>query len=489
MSDPRSALAGKYDLKHRFSNFGPILNSVAIDGFRGVQAEVNFEYPVTALSGFNGSGKSTIGQLLLCGYKKLTTEAGTKRFYVANFFPVSILDPQPFSGNASITYRYQTDKPGVTQDLTVARASKEWSGYKRQPERHTEYIGFTVYIPKVERRDISIYSAQSIQLSNRTDIENVSMHVSRILGFSYEEVYFQGVTANKREGELSVAKRYGALYSENNMGFGEGRVVYCVRLLETIPVQSLVVLEEPETSLHESAQYEFAKYLIDVSNRRGHQIVFSTHSSSMMNALPPAGRKLLIRTAEGVRIFDRVSSSRIKTALSAGENGHVVICVEDLFAQSLLREILRRHDISLLSSVSVIPFGDAKAVVSAKDVLEKSGAKAIAVRDADQSENVAKKILKLPGSLPPEKEIFLNADVQKALIDNYGIDFSAVLAANPDMDHHEYAEKCCSKAQTSREVLETDCIRVFLDKRGQSGSNLCVHKLLQLYTRRIQDVS
>ena len=46
------------------------------------------------------------------------------------------------------------------------------------------------------------------------------------------------------------------------MGFGEGRVLYIVDKLESAPQQSLFVLEEPETSLHENAQYELAKYLL-----------------------------------------------------------------------------------------------------------------------------------------------------------------------------------------------------------------------------------
>ncbi len=116
----------------------------------------------------------------------------------------------------------------------------------------------------------------------------------------------------------------------------------------------------------------FLKYLMDVSFRRHHQIILSTHSSIMMDALPPEARKLLVRTNNGVDVYDRVTSSRVKTALSAGESGHTVICVEDEFAQSLLREILRKKDNEILQSVVIIPFGDARAVLSAKDVLKKA---------------------------------------------------------------------------------------------------------------------
>jgi len=273
MTDVRKELTSKYEQSRRFSNFGHVITEITIGGFRGVSADITFDYPVTALTGFNGSGKSTVGQLMICGYRRLSTALTAKRFYIKDFFPVSVVDPTPFDDGASVSFKYQTDKVGVQQELTISRAKKEWSGYKRQPERNCEYVGFTVYVPKVERRDLSIYNAASLVLTEKSEIESVQKHVSKILGAVYDDVYFQGVSAKSKKGELGIASRYGASYSENNMGFGEGRVVYSVRLLETCPEQSLIVLEEPETSLHENAQFEFVKYLMDVSARRRHQIV------------------------------------------------------------------------------------------------------------------------------------------------------------------------------------------------------------------------
>lgn len=474
MADVRKALSSKYKPSNRFANFGPLIVSADINGFRGINTKLTFDYPITALTGFNGSGKSTVGQLMLCGYKKLSTSTLQKRYYVKDFFPFSVADPEPFSTDASVTYRYQTDRADQLQELTVSRKKKEWSGYKRQPERNAEYVGFTVYIPKVERRDLSIYSAANLTLTERRDIEDAAERVSRILGSGYEEIYFQGIAAKSRSSELGIAKRFGTTYSENNMGFGEGRLVYTVRLLETCPEQSLIVLEEPETSLHESAQYEFVKYLMDVVDRRHHQIIFSTHSTVMMDALPPEGRKLLIRNAEGVKVFDNVSSSRIKTALSAGESGHFVICVEDKFAQSLLREILRRYDCSLLESVEILHFGNDRAVLSAKEVITHSGKHAIAVLDADQNSDEKKGVYCLPGTQAPEKEVFHSRAAIEKLQTDYSFDFTGFQSAYSDFDHHKYAGHIAEKKNCSREVLESDCIRAFLDSVGPDWyANLC----------------
>lgn len=284
MSDKAKKLLEKYAVKNRYANFGPCLRQVIIHGFRGIQnMNVNLEFPITAISGLNGAGKSTLGQVAICAYKKPTTSIDYKRQYVKDFFPISPADPKPISDDAKLIYTYETDDFKKPQDVTISRASSAWSGYKRQPERYCYYIGFTVYIPKVERRDLSVYGGANLMFTDKREINaEVIQKMSRIIGHKYEDVTFQGVSHNDKESEIGIASRLGYSYSENNMGFGEGRVLYTVDKLETSPAQSLFIIEEPETSLHENAQYEFAKYLLDVCNRRHHQIILSTHSSVIL---------------------------------------------------------------------------------------------------------------------------------------------------------------------------------------------------------------
>lgn len=335
------------------------------------------------------------------------------------------------------------------------------------------YIGLAFYLPKVERKDLTIYAAKNIALANRTDVEHGNKWASRILGNTYEDVYFQGVKSSNRTAELGMASRLGAKYSENNMGFGEGRVIHTIRLLETCPSKSLIVLEEPETSLHEFAQYEFSKYLMDVSARRGHQIIFSSHSSAMIRALPPEGRKMLSRDENGVKVFDRLSSVHLRNALTEGHDGHLIICVEDQFASAFLRELIKRHNRDLLKRVLILPFGDAKAVKGAVTILKSSRIKAIAVRDADQASIPADSLYTLPGNEPPEKTVFLSDAGKKELTSEYGFNLDHHLTANPDTDHHHYAKIAAAKTGCQIEVLEADCIRAFLDSQDSKlGANL-----------------
>lgn len=97
-------LREKYKEANRYANFGPVIRRIRIEGFRGITGlELMPSYPVLALSGLNGSGKSTVGQLMACAYRAPTTAINYKRYYVKEFFPSSVLDPSPFATNAKVS--------------------------------------------------------------------------------------------------------------------------------------------------------------------------------------------------------------------------------------------------------------------------------------------------------------------------------------------------------------------------------------------------
>jgi len=479
VADRSKQIWDKFAPENRYANFGPVLRSVHIDGFRGISdLEVPFEYPVIAISGLNGSGKSTIGQICLCGYKKPSTATNYKRFYIRDFFPASVADPNPFHQESSVRYLYETDDPESPQELTVKRTKSEWSGYKRQPERKCFYVGFTIYIPKVERKDVSIYRGSNIKLTNRRSIpDDVKLKVGRILGQQYDGLHFQGIEHGKKSGELGIAARFGSQYSENNMGFGEGRTLYLVDLLENSPEQSLFVIEEPETSLHEHAQYELAKYFLDVCFRRHHQIIVSTHSDKILSALPSASRLLLHRDNNGVAVYQGLSSTRARALLSLGHHRDLVVFVEDDFAKLLLSEMIRKVEHTLLQAISIEAVGDTKAVRNAVLLMNRIGKNSVAVRDADKGPDVANGIFSFPGTKPPEKEVYENQQVKELLNTMFNIDIDNIIALRGIENHHKLTEGLSEAANTLPDYFRTVAIKKYLEELGIDQYEQLVHKL------------
>lgn len=473
MTRPETALAKMFDKRNLYSNFESALTHIKISGFRGIQEfEMSFEYPITAISGTNGAGKSTVAQLIACAYKKKTTDVTSRRYYVKDFFNFGKLDPAPFTDNASIQYTYATNLYGqpaagaaAIQVVTVRRTQSEWSGYKRQPERKVSYVGFTLYVPKVERKDFSVYHAQNLTLGSlRAPSEFAYSWTQTILGNSYEGFDFVSVEHQSKKTEVGRLTRNGNSYSESNMGFGEGRVMYLVDSLESAPDQSLFVLEEPETSLHPKAQYMLAKYLINVVQRKKHQVILTTHSENLMSGLPPEARKFLLRKGNSIEVIERISPSHAECFLSGYHKPALIVCVEDIFAKEVLAEIVRKVKPDLLKLIDIRPIGDAKAVAQAVSILQQDS-KAIAIRDGDKGEDTTKGLYKLPGTLPPEKEVLQCQTVQDYLKEYYQVNVQEYMRINfpEDMDHHEYYKKIADEVRASLPSLQTECIRKYVD--------------------------
>jgi predicted ATPase len=463
MNDPVPKLRGKWEENNRYANFGAILRSLRVRGFRGIEDfTLELEFPVTAISGLNGSGKSTLGQLGACGYRKPTESVGYRRHYVKDFFPVSVADPSPFVAGASVEYTYESNQAATPQAVTVTRLAKEWSGYKRQPERYVYYVGFTLYLPKVERKDLSIYRGAVIELKEERALSDAARaEVGKILNQPYDGLHFQGYSHKHREAELGMAERWGEQYSENNMGFGEGRALYMVDTFETAPEQSLFVLEEPETSLHEDAQRKLAKYLLDVAERRRHQIILSTHSSVILDALPSESRKLLYRDADGIVCYSGLTSTRARAFLAGGAAPALTVCVEDDFAKLVLTEILRRFNAPLLQACEVYPVGDKNAVRSAVELLRRLNRAAIGVRDGDIGPAPDQHLWSLPGDTAPEREVMTNPDVTATLNAEFGLDVNGFFALHEDLDIHEVPTRLAAQARVPVDALNYRAIQCY----------------------------
>jgi predicted ATPase len=296
--------------------------------------------------------------------------------------------------------------------------------------------------------------------------------MARIIGHPYDDVTFQGVSHKGNKSEVGIATRLGYSYSENNMGFGEGRILYTVDILETSPKQSLFILEEPETSLHESAQYEFTKYLLDVCLRRKHQIILSTHSSVIINALPSEARKLILRDDDGVEIKNSISSNQVRSILSSGHVRQLDICVEDLFAKVLLTEVIRSKKKELLKAVAIHEIGDKNAVREAVKVLNKTGKKAIAVRDADVGSAPQDALHSFPGTEPPEKEVFKHPDVKAFLNEKYEFNVDWILKKTDTTNHHNFAKCLALEAETEESVIRTVAIEHYILKINNEFDHL-----------------
>jgi predicted ATPase len=466
--DTRKSLAAKFKPDNRFANFGSILERVVVSGFRGISdLELPIESPVVAISGLNGTGKSTLAQLLVCAYR--ADLAIAPRHYVKDYFPISVLDPQPFTDGARVMYEYATEIRGASQQVTVSRRAVEWSGYKRQPQRQCYYVGVTSFLPKVEKRDFTVYGsgaeATMDHLSPVADGTRVAL--AHILGIAYDEAGFARVSRWGRSLDLAMVTRSTQRYSENHMGFGEGRMFYLVNLLESAPERSLFVVEEPETALHGDAQARLAQYFVDVANRRKHQIVMTTHSSSILGQLSRSSVAYLRREpGGGVSATIGLSTYQVDSYLNEHGTAGAAICVEDDFAQTLVTEVLRANAPDLLSGVNFMPVGDRKSVASAVGLFTRMGLRSVGVTDSDMTDIGANGVLSLPGYYAPEIEVFQSQAVRDLFAAApYSINVAERLATVAD--HHHYVGSLAAALTVPEDSIATEACRAFALGAGE----------------------
>lgn len=451
MSDLKQELQASFLPAKRFANYGEAIARLHIRGFRNhTNTAINIESPITAFCGVNGTGKSTILQLAAAAYK---APAGGSRYYVSTFILAGTLDKRPFLEDAAfeVTYAQPTASDGkfITRALTVSRTASAWSGYDLQPERRVAYLGIGFHMPHSERDEAykSKVQDERLRLRFQSAIENTVLEkISTILLCRYDSAHRNTLRRPyaRKSMHLVSAKRANCdQYSEANMGSGEARLYDLVTRIESFPEKSLILIEEPETALHPSAQFELGRYLVDVSRRRGIQFLLTTHSEYILVALPQKSRVYLKRENNTVIPIPGVG---VRQAISLMDNLAVpalYILVEDDVAEALVNELLRRHDPDFLKTVRVVIAQDKNKIQSMMSIFQDQKLPVCAVRDGDCGENPEIKMFKLFRSdianpEPPEKEIFKSATFRTTFSANHGIDFGAVDVTNRNLDHHRW---------------------------------------------------
>lgn len=481
MTDQRNTLQSLFQPNHRYSNFGEAIIRMHVQGFRCHSDTVlEIGSPITAFCGLNGTGKSTLLQMAAVAYRNQT---GYPRRYVKNFIIAGKLDSKPFTPTASVRFEYlQPETVGgasATKSVTVSRGSSNWRGYKRQPERRVYFAGVGLYLPRVEEWDSATRHASTLVVDSTTPLSIQTRNlICQILGSGYDAADENNCTINGRSHKVVTVARNAAVYSELNMGCGEGRIYHIVRVLEALPNRSLVLLEEPEISLHPSSQHNFGRYLIDVCVRRRHQVFLTTHSEYLLKALPSASRIYIDRAPDaGIRLIPGITTAEAVSLMTLGNDKALHVLVEDNVAVRVLSEIIRRADPTFLKTIDIHPSGDTKTIQSVMKVLKETGLPVAAVRDGDKQGDATNNIFKLPGSRPPEKELLDNMAVRHRLNESYGIDVAEFLATEGGTEHHAWFGKLATKVMADEGALIQEAARTYATNLPETETDALTNQL------------
>lgn len=359
--------------------------------------------------------KTTLLQLCSSAYVK---EKGGRVYKIGEWVRSALQDETPaVDAGSSVSFSFWDDSP--TLPIHYQKERTRW-GYPRRnnPQRNVEFIGIATFAPRIERKDrLHVFQTQ-IQVKGRTAFSDVLLKsISAVLGTPYlaGAMTTVGPVRGDWEDILPQITKGDAIYAEPHMGAGEQKVIRLIQALEEIPKRSLILLEEPEITLHPDAQRGLAWYLMSLARRNGHQIVVATHSADLFETLPREARILLLRHKDGVEAIPRPPRLLIARELAGATRlNKDVILVEDTVARSFMLEVLRQHDKHLLDNCSIIPVGNTDDVYRLTQKFRAEGLRPIGVRDPDIGGDIAAGILSLPGDLAPESLLLEEANILAA---------------------------------------------------------------------------
>ena len=385
--------------KVRQQNFGQYLRQVRLNKVRAFNSEiVDFEFPVTALIGTNGGGKSTILGSAAIAYKAIRP---------ARFFPKSSIGDESMS-DWGIGYDI-IDKERNPRQLIQRSARFRKSKWVRDDliERPILIFGIQRTVPAGERTDFKKFATSKYQFSgHRTGLlETVQEQAARILGKDISRFQQAVITETQT---LYVGGDGTVSYSEFHFGAGESSVIRMVSEIEAAPENALVLIEEIENGLHPVATRRMVEYLIDVADRRSIQSIFTTHSE---DALVPLPNEAIWAAIDGKASQGKISIEALR-AITGRIDERLAIFVEDEFAHDWVESIIRNKISDRVDEIGVYAVsGDSQAhsthVAHSTNPAISDRQKSICIVDGNSQiqEDTDSGIIKLPGNTP-EDEVF-----------------------------------------------------------------------------------
>ena len=423
-SEIRDSVIRDLAVKVKGSDYGAYLRRIRLARARAFSGEtVDFEFPVTALIGTNGGGKSTILGAAAIAYKSIRP---------AVFFPKSSLGDESMR-DWSLAYELIDKSKNTTQSIqrTARFRNAKWAR-DDLIDRHVLYFGINRTVPAGERREFKKFATINYKFAGSRSVvdKTVAEQVARILGkdvSKFQRADISGSQAFYSGGDGQIS------YSEFHFGAGESSVVRMVSQIEAAPTNALVLIEEIENGLHPVATKAMVEYLIDVAKRKAIQSIFTTHSE---DALEPLPSEAIWSAIDGKARQGRVSIAALR-AITGRIDQRMAIFVEDAFAKDWVESIIRHFLPERMDEIGVYAVsGDGTAhaihVSHGKNPAVADKLKSVCIVDGNSKirQDVVNGIVKLPGDVP-EAEVF---NYVREQIASLAMQLAVALHLSPEKD-------------------------------------------------------
>ncbi|WP_280256189.1 ATP-dependent nuclease [Nocardia abscessus] len=426
------------------------LQSIQLEGIRGWQGQsIEFRYPIVVISGENGSGKSTVLKSAAAAYSANEKAAPTaKSFSPDDFFPTT-----PWETVSGVTLNYTCRIGTVTRTVKIHKPTKRWRGMEHRLPRPTFFLDISRTQPidtligygRLARDVIDTQGAAT------TLNDEYRTKLSLILSRDYSDARVQRHNGKS----VGILSANGGEYSNYHQGAGEDATFDLLEMMQSVPRNSLVLIDEVEASLHPKAQRRLMTELIDISRAKRVQFIVSTHSPFIIEQLPLEARIHILNARDRKEIIYGVTADYALSLMDDRSHCELTIFCEDQSAEQVIDSMVRKSQPADISRIRIVPIGPASAV---KEIGRISSAKllyfdAVAIVDSDQGATSG--CITLPGVGAPEKAVYKSFEEShwKILAERLGVRAGDIMDAADDAmrvpNHHVWTKNIAAKLSGS----------------------------------------
>jgi len=451
-------------------NFPQFIESVKVDGLRGWKGEqVLFKFPIVAIAGENGSGKSTVLKATACGYRN---KAEDGNYYPSDFFLETFWD-----NIEGVTLSYQIRLGSEVRSFKITKATERWRPSKNKINRYVWFFDVARLLPiEATIGYAKVAKSTASEISDSEISEEFRGFYSFIMGHDYTNARFATSNISTKH-KVGVLEREFGEVSQFHQGAGESTTLDLFRSLQNVPDYSLIIIDEIEGSLHPRAQRRVIRFLLNLCRVKKLQIILSTHSPYILQELPPEGRILLMPERSGINVLYGISPEFALSRIDEKDHPELFVYVEDRESGNWLREIISSdtENSELLSRIYIQSVGPANAVqllgkLSFENRLPNPS---IAFVDGDQDESQG--CYKLPGDQCPESVVYNDLKVRNYpnLPERFGIGagtlFTIIDDAMLDPDPHNWNKLVGDKIRKSSASVWDTLAQVWCTECLSSG--------------------
>lgn len=380
--------------------------------------KLNFTTPITAIVGSNGSNKSSVLRAIACcphqeniGDHWFSTEVdpiddsgGRPRYIFGYEDPASknIVEvikvrikrpnnPDYWEPSRPLIQDFMERMPVIINDKnTSGRTKTRWSGINKKVELldfRSEISAFDKLFFHGDMTNSLRNKTAKEQLRSRSKLlkkvitENLQSlkpfkamqefisynknlppdqltEISNILGRKYTEIRLVKHKLFESDSYTAILKTASLQYSEAFAGSGEFAIVMLVYKIMSLAPKSLIVLDEPEVSLHPGAQTKLMEFLTKQCLINKHQIFIGTHSKHIIEKLAPESIILLQQDPTTFKIIaeQNIKPSEAFFHLGLPSINQRRIFVEDKLAAAILKKCLRPLGEGAMQQFEIVVF-------------------------------------------------------------------------------------------------------------------------------------